>query len=177
MQNSIKVLAAALALGVSGGAFAVSTDGSLDATSSSDDVTVTVEVEEAVKITLGAGADAVIDFGTHATDGSGTATDSASMCVYHRGVSTVGVLLTSTKSETANVFEMEHGTETDEQLTYAITGWTEGTKEENITADPADSTCGSANNLTLNGTISTTDLDAAKAGTYTDTLTITVTPT
>jgi len=184
MQNSIKVLAAALALGVSGGVFAApSTTGELSDSLSGDSVQVTVEVDEAVKLTLDSTAD--LDFGTYNTAGDDVATPNPTVgiCIYHRGVVTAGLLFESSNANGGGEFNMIGDGVGTPLLEYSVAtaslgDVTEGDKEENVVADSAASDCGSvgAKNDTVTVTI-TGDLDAVSTGTYTDTLTMTVSPT
>jgi len=189
MKNSIKVLAAALALGVSGGAFSAVVDGGLSTTESSGDVTVTASVTEAVRLTV---LEDAVHFGDVALDGTVSNADAdfnIGICVYHRGVTTAGLTLSSSnttnKDGASNKFNMGHTTPTGnpnavEVIEYSVTiggdVFVTGI-EQLVTANATASQCGGAGATNHTVSLALVDsLDEASAGSYSDTLTIVVQP-
>lgn len=176
MKNSVKVLAAALALGVSGGAFAAATsDGSISDTSSSDSATVTVQVEDAVKLTM---ASTDFDFGTYS---DGDLTDQTrDYCVYRRGNDATTVTFKSANA--SGSFAMLGGGTNNHLLKYSVVTTTFSALVEeadnDFTADTEERTCatGAEGKDTMTVSIDSDDLDKVEAATYTDTLTVTVAP-
>jgi len=190
MQNSIKVLVAALALGVSGGVFAAAlptagTGGALGTESSENDISVEVTVNEAVKVGL---EKTSVDFGTYdnPADGLVALTDTVGACVYHRGVATAGLSLLSDNS-TGTDFRMKGDQTVAKYMTYvakvknssgtAVSVSSGLTSITTVTADSADSTCGgNTDSSVITFDLTSVDFDATEAGDYTDTVTVTVTP-
>jgi len=187
MQNSIKVLVAALALGVSGGVFSAVVDGGLSTTESSGDVTVTASVTEAVRLTV---LENTVHFGDVALDGTVSGADAdfnVGICVYHRGVTTAGLTLSSSNTTNKNAdpdrFNMGHTTPSGdanavEVIEYSVTiggdAFVTGVEQE-VAANATASQCSGGSNHTVSLAL-VDNLDEASAGSYSDTLTIVVQP-
>jgi hypothetical protein len=149
------------------------TDGSLGSTSSGETV-VSVSVPDLVQVTVQG------DIALTHTVGS-SSTGSTGLCIYRNGSSSVELTLTSANPDASNVFQMAAGTS---RLPYSIgltggdtiTNFTSGTAESLNGADSASSTCSGSYSHSMDVTVQSSDLDAAAAGSYSDTVTILVEP-
>lgn len=168
-----RVAAAAAAVGflLSSAPLQAATDGTLGATSTGS-VTVSVAIPTRAKIT----GLTDLAIGTYAGP-SKSASDT--LCVYSN---TNGYSIKATSGNGTSSFLMKNGTDT---VSYAVE-WDDGSGLTALTHDTAktgratggsDVNCSGGDNATLKVTVSDSDIGAAiAAATYTDTLTLLVTP-
>lgn len=163
----------ALAFACSPAVFAAS-NGSLGTTSTgSTDVSVTIGdlVQVLVEGNVGMGT---------ATAGANS-TGSTGLCIYRNGSSSVDLTLTSSNPDGSNGFRMMSGTD-PLPYTVALTGddtiasFTSSVAVSLTGADTASSNCSGGYGHSMDVTVQSTDLDAAPAGAYSDTVTVLVEP-
>ncbi|MGH1469992.1 MAG: hypothetical protein ACRBCS_02285 [Cellvibrionaceae bacterium] len=168
----IKHLVLPLALCCSSAVFAAN-NGTLGATSTGDtDVTITigdvvqVSVEQDVNLTYTPGVDS---------------TGTTGLCIYRNSDADVDVTLTSA-NDNAGAFRMADGTNF---ITYsvdlsgsttALTGIASAFLNTLSDEDNTSSSCSGGYSHDLDVTVTAANLDAAQAGTYSDTVTVLVAP-
>lgn len=125
-----------------------------------------------------------IDFNTVTPDANADLVASDSFCVYsNSAVGTYKITSTSTQG-TGTDFAMKHGSKTD-TLPYTLTmnggagkkPLTSGTiSTDSFAANGTAFDCGTSTNATLEATVLAADLASRPSGSYSDTLTLLVTP-
>lgn len=162
----------ALALVCSPVAFAA-TQGDLDSTSSEGSTDVSITIDPLVQVTVQ--GDIALGSATAGTD----ATQGTGICIYRNGDADVDVTLTSEWAD-AGAFRMVHSVDGTEFLGYSVdlsgTAFDSGSANTISDENNSSSSCGGAWSHTLNVTVLGTDIDAATAGAYADTVTILVAP-
>ena len=115
--------------------------------------------------------------------GTASYTDSIGICVYHRGVATAAVTLSTGSVDAGNptAFNMLNGTN---YLPYAVdidsgSALNTGAKTTGVSAHTTATDCGGAGtyNHQIDVSVTGADADSVPAGNYSDTLTILVEPT
>ena len=165
-----------LALGLAGAVHGATVDGALGATSTGTQ-DVSVIIGDQVKLS------GVSSIGLGSYAGSGNVTASDTMCVYRNSTGSYKVKLTSA-NQNAGAFRMQAS---GSFLAYAV-DWTDGTPTttSNVTSDVEISgqvghstaeDCGAVDNAQIDVTVAEAALQAAPSGSYSDTITILVTPT
>ncbi|MEX1032640.1 MAG: hypothetical protein WDZ30_04720 [Cellvibrionaceae bacterium] len=149
-------------------------DGTLGSTSTGD-TDVSVTIGDLVQVLVEG------DISLTYTPGSNS-TGTAGLCIYRNGSSSVDLTLSSANQD-AGAFQMISGTDL---LPYAVAlsgddtvgSIASGTGNTLTGANTTSSNCGGAGNFghDIDVTVQGTDLDAAPAGTYVDTITILVEP-
>jgi hypothetical protein len=168
----LKQVLLALSFVASPAAIAAS-NGSLGSTSSGETV-VSVSVPDLVQVTVEG------DIGLTHVVGSNS-TGSAGLCVYRNGTSSVDLTLTSSNPDGLDGFRMISGSN---YLPYAIalsgddtvSSFTSGVAARLSGANTTSSSCSSSFGHNMDVTVQSSDLDAAPAGSYSDTVTILVEP-
>jgi len=151
------------------------TDGSLGSTSTGD-TDVTITIGDVVQVTVQQ------DVGLTYTPGS-PSTGATGVCVYRNSNANVNVTLTSANPDGSNNFRMSDGGTSF--ITYAVdlTGSTtnvigavSGTANTITDENNTSTNCGGAFSHSVGVTATAANLDAAPAGSYTDTITILAEP-
>jgi len=152
------------------------TDGALNGTSSTGTTDVSITIGDLVKVSVEQ------DVSLTHTPGS-PSTGSTGVCIYRNSDANVDVTLTSTNPGASDEFQMNDGGTNDILYTVDFSGSStsasdvsSGTlttiSDENNTA----SDCAGGFSHDLDITVAAVDLDAAPAGSYSDTITILVAP-
>lgn len=174
----VKHLILPLAFACTSGAMAAS-DGTLDPVESTGSTDITISVPEAVQVSVQGDITLALNAGNY--------TGNTGICIYHRGVSTAGLTLVSSNEDDqggshAPLFNL---VSTGNLLPYStaisgvdtITSLVSSTKETVSNATTDSTNCGGGFPHQLDITVQGSDFDAVPAGTYTDTLSILVSPT
>lgn len=162
----------ALAFACSSVVFAAN-DGNLGA-SSSGDTEVSVAIGDLVRVLVEGDITLTHSVGANSTGGAG-------LCIYRNGSSSVNLTLTSGNPDASDGFQMVSGTN---NLPYSVSlsgddtvgSFTSGTFAALSGANSTSANCGGAGTYghSLDVGVQSGDLDAAPAGTYSDTVTILV---
>ncbi len=172
--KSLRTLAlGATAIAIIGNSAFAANQGALGGTSSGD-LTISMTTEDQIQISN-------LEDIALADSGSGDFVGNSSACIYRNG--TGAYTLTAIGSGASNAYTLSDGS--TNSLAYALT-YDDGTGAQTmsaaaaltgrINADTASKSCASGNNGSIDVTVAAADLDAVPAGTYTGTLTLTVSP-
>lgn len=177
LRNAITAFAAAGLVAGSMNVSAATVDGSLGLTSTGTQ-DVTLGITDLAKVT----GIAAIGLGNYT--GTGGLSQSDTMCVYRNGTGSYSVTLTSANAA-AGAFRLNAGTNfvtyavdwTDNGTVGTTTGVASGTAVTGQGGDASSQTCGGVDNATLAVGVTEAALQAAPTGSYTDVITILVSPT
>ncbi|MFQ5352575.1 MAG: hypothetical protein ACE5D3_05825 [Candidatus Binatia bacterium] len=174
LRNAITSITAAGLVAASMSVGAATSDGSLGSTSTgTQDISLTIQ--DLVQVS----GIAAIDLGTYG--GSGNASGSDTMCVYRNGTGSYSVTLTSA-NESSGAFRLNAGTD---YITYSVT-WDDTSGPSAVSSstaltgqsgDSSSQTCNSVDNATVAVSATAAALQAAPTGSYSDVITILVSPT
>ena len=182
-MNKRNLLQTALAASIGIGASNVSavTQGSIGATSTGE-IDVLLVLDKVIQIS----ALDDLDFGNVTPDPLSTEiTATEDFCVYSNDETPTYEITATTTEGSGGAFAMTHATLTDEipytlELDDGSTGdvllSSAAITSSDFTADAASFDCSSGTNATLTATVQTSDIESSAAGSYSDTLTLLVTP-